>query len=443
MGLSSPGIGSGLDIAGIVSSLMNAERVPLNILKARETSYNAKVSSYGTLKSTISTFQESLKALSATALAAQKATSANEAVLKVTGSSGSTSGTYDIKVTQLAREHKLASAGSADSSALLGAGTMSIQVGTAAAVDIPAGDYSLKGLSDAINAANAGVSATIINDGTTNKLVVSARTGGVANTVSISASGGLAAFDSTGGTMSSLQTPLDAKLDINGIPVTKNSNTITDAVSGLTLDLVKVDAAPVRVTVANDTESVKKAITGFVDAYNVLSTKIKDLTSYDAATKKSGALAGDPAAASMLRAFRTEMGGSTAGGTLATLSDLGINFDRSGKLSITEDKLKSALDTKFTEVARVFSAPDGFATRLDAVATRLLDSTGMIATRTEGFKNTLKTISDSQAAMELRLQATEKRIRAQFSALDGALSSMQQTSSYLSAQLASLSSSGE
>lgn len=442
MGLSSAGVGSGLDVASIVTQLMNAERVPLNILKAKETSYNAKVSSYGTIKSAVSTFQSALEALTSATLGAQKAVSGDTSILNATASSGSTSGTYKVTVTQLAKEHKLASVGHADTTTLMGSGTMSIQVGSGAAVDIAVADYSLKSLNDAINASDAGVSATIINDGTSDRLVISAKDSGVANTVSITATGGLAEFDTASGTMSTLQTGLDATLTINDIPITKSSNSISDAVAGITFDLVKFDAATVvNVVVSNDKDAVKKTVNDFVAAYNTLTTKLKELTAYDPSTKKGGALNGDQGAKSMLTSLRAQMIEAVSGGSLTSLADVGINFDKDGKLAVTDATLTSALSTKFSGFANLFTAADGFATRLDTVAEDLLDTDGLIATRTEGLQATLKTIAASELAMELRLEATEKRIRAQFTALDTIMNNMQQTSSFLTQQLAALDSS--
>ncbi|HEX9172802.1 MAG TPA: flagellar filament capping protein FliD [Telluria sp.] len=435
MAISSSGIGSGLPVNDLVTQLMNAERIPYNLLKAKETSFNARLSSFGTLKSAVSTFQTALKALTAENLGKVSATSAKPELLGVTAGASAAAGTYSIKVLELAQSHKLVSAGDTDSAALLGSGTMSIQVGANTAVTIPAGDYSLKTLSEAINKANAGVNATIVNDGTTNKLVISSTASGTANTVSITAGGGLAKFAS----MTELQPPRDAQLDIDGILVTKSSNTVTDAIAGVTLNLLKVDASAVGVTIATDKPAVKTSITAFVEAYNTLAKKIKEMTAYDPATKKSGPLNGEQGASGILMTLRGELSKAVTGGGMTGLADIGLSFNRDGTLAADDKKLQAALDGKFRDVAALFTSADGLATRLDKSVTGILGAKGVIANRTEGIQKTIKSLVINEEAKEVQLAATEKRLRAQFVALDTMMSKMQTTSSYLTQQLASMS----
>lgn len=449
MGISSTGIGSGLDVNSIVTQLMNAERGPIGILQTKQSANNAKLSAYGTLKSAVSTFQTALKALNTAGLGARTATSSSVTTLGVTAGTEAVPGSYAIEVTQLAKQTKLASAGHADAAVLMGVGTMSIQVGAKTAVTIPAGDYSLDTLSKAINAAQAGVSATIVNDGTASRLVITATDSGVDNTVKITAGGGLSEFQfdplappaGPGPVMAQNQAGQNAILKIDNIAITKPSNTITDAVSGLTLNLLQtsVVGTPVNVTVAADKAAAKTAVTGFVDAYNKLNSTIKTMTSYNPTTKTGAVLNGESGAASIMTTLRRELTSASAGaGTLKTLSDIGITFQRDGTLAADDAKLTKAIEGNFSGVTALFAGTDGFATRLTAATTAMLGTTGVISSRTENLNSAIKQNSTRQDEIESRLVNVEKRYRAQFSALDSMMSRMQSTGNFLTQQLKSI-----
>lgn len=449
MGISSTGIGSGLDVNTIVTQLMNAERGPIGILQTKQTANNAKLSAYGTLKSAVSTFQTALKSLNSTSLGARTATSTSVTTLSASAAADAVPGTYAIEVTQLAKQTKLSSAGHADALALMGAGTMTIQVGAKAAVTIPAGDYSLDTLSKAINAAQAGVSATIVNDGTANHLVITATDSGAANTVKVTAGGGMAEFNfdpaappaGPAPVMVQNQAGQDAMLKIDNIAITKPSNTITDAVSGVTLNLLQTTVAgsPVNLTVAADKVAAKSAVTGFVDAYNKLNSTIKGMTSYNSTTKTGAVLNGDAGAASIMTALRKELSSATTGtGGLKVLSDIGVTFQRDGTLAADDVKLTKAIDTNFGGVTALFSGTDGFATRLTAATTAMLGSTGIITSHTENLNTAIKRNADRQSDLEASMVNIEKRYRAQFSGLDSLMSKMQSTSNFLTQQLSAI-----
>ena len=453
MGISSTGIGSGLDVNTIVTQLMNSERGPVSLLQAKQTVNNAKLSAFGTLKSAVSTFQAALNGLSSTSLGARTATSSDATTLgvSVSASADAVPGSYAIEVTQLAKQTKLSSAGHADTATLLGGGamgTMSIQVGAKAAIDIPAGNYSLLSLSKAINAAQAGVSATIVNDGSAegNHLVITANDSGAANTLTIAADGSMGEFrypplnPPAAMSQTQKQTGQDAILKIDNITINKPSNNITDAVTGLTLNLLLAKPGTMlTVAVGADKAAAKTAITDFVDAYNKLNSTIKNMTSYNPAAKKGAVLNGESGATSIVTAMRKEITAAVAGvGSLVSLSAIGVSFQRDGTLAADDVKLSKALDTNFAGVSALFSGADGYATRLTTVATNILGATGVISSRTDGLNSAIKNNSARQTEMEGRLTQTEKRYRAQFSALDSMMSKMQSTSSFLTQQLNAL-----
>jgi len=442
MGISAAGMLSGLDVDGLVSSLMSVEKQPLAILQTKQSSFNSKLSAFGTLKSAVSTFQTAVKNLSADSLSALTATSSKAETIgvSVAKGSGASAGNYSIEVSKLAQSDKLVSGGVATGTTFSAAGSaMSISIG-GKTTELTLTDTTLSGLSSAINKANAGVTATILNDGTSDRLVITGNDTGAANTVSIAASGSLAQFDTTGGGMTKSQAAQNAEMTIDGVAVSKPSNTVTDAIKGVSLTLNQTNVgSPVKVGLTKDTTSVTNQITAFVDAYNTLATSVNKQTAYNSTTKTAGTLNGDAGARSILTNIRAELSKAVGGSGMQTLSDIGIAFQRDGTLKLEKpDKLKSALETNFTGVSNLFSGTNGVATRLTKVTEDMLGSQGVFKTRTDGLNASIESMSKSQDRMELQLAQTEKRYRAQFTALDTMMTTMQSTSSYMTQQLAAL-----
>jgi flagellar hook-associated protein 2 len=450
MAIVSTGIGSGLNIESLVTQLMQAESTPLTQLQAKESSYKSKLSAFGTLKSAISSFQTAVKSVTGTSLAALTAASSDETIMKAStpAGGGATAGSYAIEVSKLATNDKLSSAGIDPTKIFSPANSsMTITVGSGKPVNIPLDDFSLSGLASAINGADAGVTATVINDGTMNHLVVAAKDTGSANTVKIAATGDVAQFDNTDPkttTMSWQQKAGDAEFTVDGMKVVKPSNTVTDAIKGVTLNLAKTNVgAAVNVTVAKDSDTIKKNVQGLIDAYNKIASTVNNLTSYNTSTKTGAVLNGDSSARGILTQLRSELGKATSdAGDLKNLSDIGIVFQRDGTLMLEKpDKLQKAIDTNFDNLSKLFSSTSGVGTRLTALTTDMLGSKGVIQTRTDGINDTLKRMSDQESTIQDRLTQTEARYRKQFNALDTSMANMKSTSNYLATQLASLSSS--
>ncbi len=455
MGISAAGMVSGLDVNGLVSSLMEVERQPLQNLQSKQAAFNSKVSAFGTLKSAVSTFQTAIKALSGDALQALTATSSKTDVIGVsaTKGGGAAAGSYAIEVSRLAQSDKLVSTGMVPGAKLDGAGTMDITIG-GKTTSLALTDGTLAGLSSAINKANAGVTATILNDGTQDRLVITGSQTGTANGVSIAASGSLARFDTTQPpvtepptvppvvpNMARTQTAQNAEMTIDGIAVSKPSNTVIDAIKGVTLNLAQTNVgSPVKIGLEKDAATVTKSITAFVEAYNTLATAVNKQTSYNAASKSGAVLNGDAGARSVLVSIRAELGKAVSDATgLKTLSDIGIAFQRDGTLKLEKPaKLETAIATNFEGVSSLFNSASGVGTRLAKVTEDMLGSTGLFKNRTDGLNASIKGLEKSGDRMELQLAQTEKRYRAQFTSLDSMMASMQSMNSYLTQQLAAL-----
>ncbi|MFC5479766.1 flagellar filament capping protein FliD [Massilia suwonensis] len=444
MAISAAGMLSGLDVDGLVTSLMQIERQPLDNLQAKQSSFNSKLSAFGTLKSAVSTFQTAVKALGGDALRALTTTSTKPDIVGIsaTKDGGAAAGSYSVEVSKLATADKLVSSGVAPATAFSGAGSMDITIG-GKTTTVSLTDGNLNTLSSAINKANAGVTATVLNDGTQDRLVITGNQTGTANAVSIKGSGTLAQFDTTAATttMTRSQTAQNAEMKIDGIAVSKASNTVTDAIKGVTLNLQQTNVgSPVTVSLAKDTSTISKNISAFVDAYNTLATAVNKQTAYNATTKTGAVLNGDASARSILTSIRAELGKavSDAGG-LKTLSDIGIAFQRDGTLKLEKPaKLDAALASNFEGVSALFSSTSGVATRLTKVTEDMLGSKGIFKTRTDGLNDTIRSLGKSEERMELQLAQTEKRYRTQFTSLDTMMVNMQSMSSYMTQQLAAI-----
>jgi len=395
MALSSSGIGSGLDVESIVTSLMNVEKKPLTAVATAKTAYQSQISAYGSLKSALSTFQTAVSALSTVSkFNAQTVTSSNASVFTATANGAASLSDYAVTVNQLAKSQKLSSSGFTNTTDTVGTGTLTIGFGTYTSIgntftpnaaktdvtiNIDSSNNTLAGARDAINAANASVSATIVNDGTANRLVITSKDTGEVNSLKISVADGSdasntdatglsrLAFDPTatvgnGKNLTQVQTAKNALLDIDGISIVKPSNTITDAISGVTLNLLATSTTSANLGVATNTDSVKTSVTAFVDAYNKLDTTLRSLTKYDETGKSSGALLGDATARSVINQVKSVMAKTiTSGNTINSLSQIGVSFQRDGKLALDSTKLSNAMTSNFSDIAAIF-APSGKST---------------------------------------------------------------------------------
>jgi flagellar hook-associated protein 2 len=385
--LSSPGIGSGLDVNGIVSQLMKVESQPLTDLDAKEATQQTRLTAFGTLKGALSSFQSSLSALSDPAkFNAVSANFADNTLANASATSSAIAGSHSVEIQTLAQSQKLKSASFATTSTAIGSGTLTIQFGTynggtftlnpdkaAQSITISPGNSSLSGIRDAINQANAGVSASIVNDGTGNRLVIASQDTGLSNALKITASdddgnntdnAGLSqlVYDaSTGGTTNLSQTVAasNATLVIDGISVSKTSNNITDALEGVTLNLLKANpGTTTTLNVSRDATGAQSAVSSFVKAFNDLNTTIVNLSKYDAATKKASILTGDSTVRSIQTQIRSAISDplTTAGGGLSLLSEVGISFQSDGTLQFDSSKLSSALYDPTKDVSTLFAS---------------------------------------------------------------------------------------
>ena len=390
--ITSTGLGSGLDINGIVSKLMAVESQPLQQLNVKEATYQAQLTGYGQVKSALSAFQVAVGKLdTASSFQAIAATSADTSVFSATATSGAVPGNYAIEVKQLAQSQKLASSAFTSVDDTVGTGTLTFQFGTddgagnftvnsdkaAQSVTIDSAHSSLSGVRDAINNANIGVAATIINDGTGYKLLLTSKDTGAANSLKITVgsdadgnnvdSSGLSqlSYDPAGSAgngknMAQTVAAQDALLNVDGLTnISKPGNVITDLVQGVTLNLNQQSASGVStmLTVANDSSSVQSSVQAFVSAYNDLSKTLADLTAYDPKTKQAAILEGDSSVRTIQTQLRSLLNSNITGldGKYKFLSDIGVSFQLDGSLSLDTSKLQTALSENPGDIASLFS----------------------------------------------------------------------------------------
>lgn len=393
--ISSPGVGSNLDVAGIVSKLMAVESQPLTQLQKKEASFQAKLTAYGTLKGALSSFQNAISGLAdASKFQTLNATSSDSSVLTASASGAATPGSYQVTVAALAQSQTITSAGRASSTDSIGSGTtttLTFEFGAISGGSLASGTYtgasftqdaaqasgtvvitnennSLQGIRDAINTANIGVTASIVNDGSANapyRLLLTSNSTGVSRSMKITASEGgdvdisnLLSYDPAG-TQNLTQTNAaqNASLTVNGLPVISTSNAVNGAINGVTLNLSKTGSSTLNVS--NNSAAITSSVQSFVQAYNSINTTLNTLTRYNATTKTGGILLGDASIQAIQTRIRSTL--STAlsgigGSTLTNLSQVGLGFQKDGTMTLDTAKLQSALASNFGDFSSLFAA---------------------------------------------------------------------------------------
>lgn len=449
----STGIGSGLDIAGIVQQLVAAEGQPVESrLGQQEARVQSKLSAFGSLTSALSEFGDTLDIMrDLSSFLTRKAVSANESVFGAVADGDALPASYDVEVVQIAQAQKLTSGAFADADTAIGTGTLDITVGTATfSLEITDENNTLSGIRDAINSAtdNAGVAASIVNADAGSFLILSGTKTGLANTITVNQSGGdggLAALEyDPGAGLNALTETIaasDSLVRIDGFDVAGSSNSVVGAVQGVTIDLLAADAGTsYSLTIVNDEAAARETVTKFVDTYNGLVSLLDDLTSYNPELEQAGPLLGDATVRGVRDQIRRELSSAVrdldAG--FSTLTEIGVELQLDGTLQVDDTRLSQALGDDFAKFGQLFATTDGYAVRLGDVVERYIGTDGLIVSRTDGLNNQIDDIGDQREALDLRLASLETRLFRQFNALDSLLGQLQSTSSFLTQQLSNL-----
>jgi flagellar hook-associated protein 2 len=445
--ISSTGIGSGLDINSIVSSLTTAKAAPeTNALNRSKTTLTAEVSAFGTFNSALATFQATLATLEdPTKLATRTATLGDTTIATATAASGAVAGQYSIQVQNLAAAASLSSQPVASAATAIGTGTLTLAVGSAStSITIDSTNNTLQGIVAAINSApnNPGVSASILTTTAGARLVLSGTATGAANVISVTQSGGDGGLASLvyvpNGTKNLTQTQAaqDANFSVNGFAATSPSNVVSSVISGVTLNLLKPTAAntPTTLTIGNDAQSAQTSIGTFVTALNGLQTSIRTLTGYDASTNTAGPLLGNQTLLSFQSQLSKILGqvNSSISSGPNSLAALGIAANPQGTFSTNSTTLSNALTASVDSVAKLLSGPKGIATQLNTFVTQYTQAGGLLDTINTSLQSGLSNISKQQADLTARMAIYSASLTAEYNAMDTAVALLKQTQTYLS-----------
>lgn len=444
--LTSMGVGSGLDVATLVDKLVAARKAPQqNQITNQAALANTQLSSLGQIGAALSALQSAMASITdGSAFNARTVTSGDTDVLGASASGNPVGGSYKVEVTQLATSLKATSGAYADSSAKLGTGTLTFTVdGQSMNLQLDDSNNSLAQVRDAINKAsdNPGVSATIVTGTDGAHLVLSGTRTGAANGFVVSSSGGdgnLAALNydaaaASGNALTFITAAQDAQYSIDGLAGHSAGNSISSAIDGLTLNLVKVGESTL--TVANDPSKGSGALSNLVNTYNSFVGIYQNLTKYDATSGTAGAMIGDATINGINSTLSRLIGGSANGTSLAAL---GISLQVDGTLKLDNDKLTQAMSDGGKLAGQLFGGDTGLAAQINSQLDQWVGSSGTLAGRTDSISQQLKSLKDQQATLDGRMADLTARYQAQFTALDTLMSKLNSTSSYLQQQFDAL-----
>ncbi|MEH3086283.1 MAG: flagellar filament capping protein FliD [Xylophilus ampelinus] len=448
MGISSTGIGSGIDVETVVSKLVALEKAPLTTLAKQAAAITTKVSTFAQVKSLVSTFADAAAKLTRdSGWNSMAVTSSDSTAVNAKVSGIAAAGSYSLTVSKVAQAQSSVTANAVPSGTTFGTGSLSIKVGTADAVTIPiesGSDTSLAGIAAKINDKKAGVVAMVVSDSSGDRLMVRSSATGAANgfTITGTSSDGNTTSGLGGMAFTVTQAAQDTEASLNGMTVSSATRDLSGAVPGLTFTVSKVIATPVDISVAADTATTKKNVQAFVDSYNAINDLLSTSVKYDADTKTAGTLQGDSTAVGLQNILRSMMGSRSVAGAFSTLSDVGISIQRGGNLLLDGTKFDKALADKPDDVKQLFSSTSassdgdkGIAVKFKALTSSLLAFDGTLNAKSDALAAQTKRNESEQDKVEARAASYEKRLRAQYSALDTQMGSLTALNSYVSQQI--------
>ena len=480
--LSSAGIGSGLNVTSIVSQLVALEKAPLTLLGTRATAEQAQISAFGQVQSQISSLASAASAMSDPATwRASKASSSNPAAAAISATGAAQPGSFSLDVDALATQQSLSS-NTVATGAALGAGTLTFQLGTwsgssfvaataapvppattgvalpAVSVSISAGD-NMAAIATKINAAGAGVVATAFNDGSSDRLLLTSQnTGTAAGFKLTSADPALSSlvFDPAGSpgagmAANTVQYAQDAKARINGYAVSSGSNTLASNIPGVTINLLATTTtgytgpgtgvrSPATLTVSTDVTPGVGNVQSFVTAYNALNTTLTNLTKYDAATQTAGLFQGDSTVVGLQNVLRRMLGSTSLGASSQYLSDVGIELQVDGSLTINTTKLSTAANNG-TTLQQLFTnnnhdpATNGFALKFRDFGNAALGIGGSVTNEASALQAALAANTKQQTAVNDHAATIQAQLQAQYSALDARMASLNAINAYVTQQV--------
>jgi flagellar hook-associated protein 2 len=436
--ITSTGIGSGLNIGAIVSSLTTAfGAAQTTQLTNAQTSLDSQVSAYGTFTAALDTLKLALPALEdPSQLAAFAATVADKDIGSATTSSTAVAGSYSLLVNNLATA-AVATSAPLPSAGAVGSGTLTIAVGGLSAdISIDTTNNTLAGIASAINSApnNPGVSASVITTTDGSRLVLTGTRTGLANQITVTPSGGDGGLAALAFTSVPAQ---DASFSINGFPATSGNNVVTGAITGVTINLLgaSAPATPTTLTISPDITAAQASIDKFVTAVTGVLSSIQTLTGYDPSTQTAGPLNGNPTLEAFQNQLQSILGQVVSGtGGVKSLTDIGINAGTDGTYATDDTKLGNALSASLASIGKLLGGTNGIATKLDNLVDGYTKPGGLLDTINQGLQTNLSNVADQQTALQAQLAAYSARLTAEYNAMDTAVAQLKQMQTFLNAE---------
>lgn len=440
------GVGSGLDIQGLVSQLVAAERAPqAQRLSRIESSARAQLSSLGNISSVLAQLKTASSAFNtASGFGARTVSLSNANYLSATAGPQAQQGSYEIEVVSLARAGKLSSTPSATASTSLGSGSLTLNVGSANFTVNAGGDpITLEGLRDAINNAsdNAGVSASLVTTDDGVRLVLTGRETGAAKAVSISGTGDLDAF-ATAFTVNA--SAADAQVRVDGNLASSNTNTFASVIPGVSFTAIKSETDPATtrttLTVGRDDGAARKQAEAFVTAVNSVMSTVKVATLANPQTGVTSPLTGDALPRSLVSQLRNTIGATVAGQPVGfeSLNSVGITFQADGSLKLDAARFDAAMNANPQAVAKLFSGDGSTGKRVADLVDSFTGTNGVITSRNKAINDRLNDVTRQREALDVRMERVQKTYLAQFTAMEKIVAQLQGTSSFLANQLSQL-----
>lgn len=360
-GASSGSVTGQLDVQYIVEQMIYAKQQPIRDLEVYQTFYETKKTAFQELNTKLSAVERSLYTITKTGFESKTVSSSDSSIVSASAGSTAQSGNYELTVKQLAKAQSSATAtlASASDSLLTNGSTLTLTQGDKTLeIAIEGDNRSLNGLRNTINSSDLGVTASVINQGGGYYLQITSDATGTENGFTVSDSG-------VGSDIATRQAAQDSQFYLNTDSVanptaylSRQSNTVTDVIEGLTIQLKKDDSTPVTLAVSTDTTSITEKIESFVEQYNSAITFLNEQFTYDQSAGRAGILSGETTArkaqSDLLGLVSSRVTGLSDSDTYKTLSTIGFTMSNDGNLSVDSDKLTDALENNLDNVVRLF-----------------------------------------------------------------------------------------
>ncbi|MFS8175119.1 flagellar filament capping protein FliD [Vreelandella titanicae] len=442
--ITSLGIGSGLDLNGLLKELKTAEQAKLEPIAEQLQSEDTKISAYGKLQSALEQFQSSAEALNDGTSFESLTTNVEGSAVGAVSSNEAQPGQYEVQVGQLATASSLVTERleTADESIVTGEQSLTFTLADGAMDPITIADgSSLEDMRDAINQQSDGrLSASIINDGEGYRLAVNSTETGADASIESTNFSDILAGDVQTTDAQVVQAGQDAEFNVNGIDIVSSTNQVEGAIQGITLNLSEAGATNT-VSVEQDSEAIREQVTAFVDDFNTLKDTITSLTAFDEDTGQAAGLNADATTRAVERELRQTISSVVGGDGFNVLSDIGISLQVDGKLEIDEDKLDSIVANQPDQLANFFagdSEEGGMAGQIASSLESLVGTGGRLENAVDSSERRYASLEERFTTTESRIEQTVDRYRTQFQAMDGMVAQMNQTSAYLTQQFAVL-----